>query len=243
MASSSFELSTIRISVSLAPAYIGRVRLGVEEVLHEYLMKYRSDIDGVMLTYHGFKLPRGYDSATVMENSPFFHFKVDVKSLLFRPRIGSILTGVVNKCSSAHVGMLVCGLFNASIHAECFKDTHQFDSATQSWKPLDTDGQTIAVNSQVSFKVTELHTSSGIIALQGIPATEASEREQERLDKGKEQSKKHKKNVGKKRSRESEGPQEDEEGESMTTPKEEKRHKKDKKHSKSHKKKKSKVKE
>jgi hypothetical protein len=138
--------------------------------------------------------------------------------------------------------MLVCGLFNASIHAECFKDTHQFDSASQSWKPLDPNNQSIAVNSHVSFRVTELHTSSGIIAMQGIPSTESNENTQSGYhNKQEDQEEQQKKKSGKKRSRESETATEQQDD--MTTPKQDKHTKKEKKHSKSHKKKKSKVKE
>lgn len=94
---------------------------------------------------------------------------IGVQTLVFRPRIGSVMTGTVNKCSSAHAGMLVYGLFNASIHADCLKDSHEFSSGSQSWQPRTSAHTTVSVGTKVKFRITELHTSGGIIALQGIP--------------------------------------------------------------------------
>ena len=54
-------------------------------------------------------------SGIIMDDQPYVHFDVQVDFIVFKPRIGSLLKGVVNKTSVDHVGCLVYEHFNASI--------------------------------------------------------------------------------------------------------------------------------
>ncbi|KNE65332.1 hypothetical protein AMAG_10974 [Allomyces macrogynus ATCC 38327] len=58
------------------------------------------------------------------------HFHISAELLAFAPTAGARLTGVINKQSPSHIGLLVYNLFNASIPAAQLPDgafTFQFD--------------------------------------------------------------------------------------------------------------------
>jgi DNA-directed RNA polymerase I subunit RPA43 len=54
-------------------------------------------------------------SAQLFNDSPFLHFYIRVPILLFCPQPEMPLVGIVNKVSEDHIGLLVYGVFNASI--------------------------------------------------------------------------------------------------------------------------------
>ena len=99
MASSSsaapFDCCDMRVNVCLPPSFIGSVRSGIEESLNENLMRFREDIQAVMISYSKIRLPQ--TSGKIVEESPYISFDVALQAIVFRPVKGMRLVGVVNK--------------------------------------------------------------------------------------------------------------------------------------------------
>jgi DNA-directed RNA polymerase I subunit RPA43 len=72
------------------------------------------------------------DSGSIVAGTPFMHFEVEVDALLFRPIVGKLLVGRVNRMSSTHVGALVAGLFNATIPANAMPG-YSYNSEVDQW--------------------------------------------------------------------------------------------------------------
>lgn len=55
----------------------------------------------------------------IMDDRALVHIRIHVELTLFAPRPGTALTGVVNNVSVDHIGLLVHGIFNASVGRDC----------------------------------------------------------------------------------------------------------------------------
>ncbi|KAF9343313.1 hypothetical protein BGX26_005925 [Mortierella sp. AD094] len=63
-----------------------------------------------------------------MYDSPYCHFWISVKLLVWKPVKGSTLHGTINLQSPDHIGLLLYGTFNASIPSEFIpKDKYEFN--------------------------------------------------------------------------------------------------------------------
>lgn len=108
-----FEKISTRLSLHLTPNFISCIDKGIDEKLNRMLLKYSKEFQGVVVSYSNI---RDLDRlAEIYFDSPLLHFKVTVDFLVFAPKIGDLITGCVNKQSSDHLGLLVCGFFNAVV--------------------------------------------------------------------------------------------------------------------------------
>ncbi|GMF12715.1 unnamed protein product [Phytophthora lilii] len=113
MASNAFVLCKVRHNVSLSPCHAMEPRVGIEQDLTEQLMRYSEALQGVVLSFSDVQLAKPY--GVIVNEMPFIHCKVLADALVFRPKEGMRLRGVVNKIGSSHVGMLFAGVFNGSV--------------------------------------------------------------------------------------------------------------------------------
>ena len=75
---------------------------------------------------------------------------------------------MVNECFPSHLGMLVLNYFNAMVSAEQLRGAgYNFDADLQKWVS-DTGGQSIAVNSKITFDVDKIHECDGTMSLEGV---------------------------------------------------------------------------
>ncbi|KAI8347327.1 hypothetical protein BD560DRAFT_411084 [Blakeslea trispora] len=111
--SSSFSEVVVKLYLHLAPMWSGKTMEGVNEQLNAFLMKYLPDVDGIVLAHSDVKFVT--DKGKILYDSPFFHFFVTVKFLVWKPKRGSKLVGRINLQSEDHIGLLIYGTFNASI--------------------------------------------------------------------------------------------------------------------------------
>ncbi|KAJ3161807.1 hypothetical protein HDU86_006578 [Geranomyces michiganensis] len=133
-------------------------------------MRHVDELDGVVLGYANVKAIG--DVARVIDDSPFCHFSVRATCWVFRPVVGEIIVGVVNKVSSDHVGLLVHGVFNASIPADKIpRDRFHFDHVTEAWiqSGAGDDAQDIVlgVNAVVRFTIVELTKANEMLTMGG----------------------------------------------------------------------------
>ncbi|KAI8824590.1 hypothetical protein BJ741DRAFT_541384 [Chytriomyces cf. hyalinus JEL632] len=144
-----------RIYFHLAPCFIGDHLRGVHEQLDSYLMRYIPELKGVPISYSNVHIVE--DAGNVLYDSPNTHFNATCRFVLFAPTEASILVGLVNKVSSDHIGLLVHGVFNASIAAEHVRKTEfKFSNSTKVWTRCVDGNETadsIAPGSIVKFTV------------------------------------------------------------------------------------------
>ncbi|KAJ3051961.1 hypothetical protein HK097_007050, partial [Rhizophlyctis rosea] len=166
---SAFKIIRTKLYLNLAPVYVGNERKGVEEYLNRFLMRYVPEVDGVLLSYNN--IIAADPVARIMYDSPFFHFHIIVTLILFAPQEKSNLVGVVNKVSPDHIGLLVHGVFNASIPADQIrKNEFYWDEDATCWKrpARESDPETdVGPGSVVKFTVAELIKANDMLTISG----------------------------------------------------------------------------
>ncbi|KAI7904285.1 uncharacterized protein BX663DRAFT_432106 [Cokeromyces recurvatus] len=124
--SSSFSEIVVKLYLHLAPMWAGKTMEGVIEQLNAFLMKYVPEVDGIVLAHSDIKFVT--DKGKIMYESPFSHFFITAKFLIWKPKRGSKLVGRINLQSEDHIGLLIYGTFNASIPKS------RIPSSTYAWK-------------------------------------------------------------------------------------------------------------
>ena len=92
-----------------------------EQLNQDYIMRYRRDIGGVLLSYSSVVFPEATDggggSLPLVNGGAGSYVDAKVSGVLFAPRKGEHMVARVTQWSSDHVGMLVMNLFNATVTA------------------------------------------------------------------------------------------------------------------------------
>ncbi|XP_029104195.1 DNA-directed RNA polymerase I subunit RPA43 [Scleropages formosus] len=102
-----------RRHVALAPLYLHKKRSGIREQLDAELLKYSESMNGVPLAYDDVRVLGRYGD--IYDDQGFIHMDIEATFVIFRPKRGQKLLGVINKVGASHVGCLVHGCFNASV--------------------------------------------------------------------------------------------------------------------------------
>ncbi|XP_063040915.1 DNA-directed RNA polymerase I subunit RPA43 [Engraulis encrasicolus] len=106
-------LDTHRRHVALPPMHLKKKKTGIEEELNSELLKYSENLKGVPLAYDNIHLLGHHGD--IFDDQGFIHFNIEASFVVFKPKKGQKLEGVINKIGLTHVGCLVHGCFNASI--------------------------------------------------------------------------------------------------------------------------------
>ncbi|TDH73979.1 uncharacterized protein CCR75_003327 [Bremia lactucae] len=157
-----FVLCKVRHRVSLSPCHAEDARAGIEQNLNDQLMQYSEPLKGVVLSFSEVQLDKPY--GVIVNEMPYIHCKVLADALVFRPKKGMILRGVVNKIGSNHIGMLIAGVFNGSVAGAELPVGYVHNYSQDCW--LAKDGSSIAVENDVQVKVLRVHVASGMIAIE-----------------------------------------------------------------------------
>ncbi|CEP07507.1 hypothetical protein [Parasitella parasitica] len=112
-ATTSFSEVVVKLYLHLAPMWSGKTIEGVNEQLNAFLMKYVPEVDGIILAHSDVKFAT--EKGKILYDSPFCHFFITVKFLVWKPKRGTKLVGRINLQSEDHIGLLIYGTFNASI--------------------------------------------------------------------------------------------------------------------------------
>eukprot|EP00752_Nemacystus_decipiens_P016184 g14473.t1 len=157
--------------VSLLPSDIGDIYAGIRRNIYQFLMRYNESLGGVLLAVSELSFGDGARDGRIEDEMPHIHFDVKAKAQVFCPRPGHVLEGRVNKVTSTHVGLLVCGIFNASVASESLGEGFRFDLTNRQWRRvgLDAGGESgvIAVGDDLKFIVTRMHEAAGLISMEG----------------------------------------------------------------------------
>ncbi|CAM9357401.1 unnamed protein product, partial [Choristocarpus tenellus] len=147
---SPFEEVELKVCVSLLPSDMGRIYEGIRTNIYKFLMKYNRVVGGVVMAVSDIKFAPGREDGLIMDEMPHIHFDIMAKAQVFRPQPGNVLVGRVNKVTSTHVGMLVCGIFNASVAAEELPSGYEYDLMKEKWHG---EGEDIVVGVELRFAV------------------------------------------------------------------------------------------
>ncbi len=106
---------SVRISehISLLPSYVGRIAEGVIEHLNNKVLSYSPQLHGVMLSYS--KPVVLQSKGRIYDEHPHIHLDISYTAYVFRPLLGGVLYGTVNKMGVDHIGCLAYDCFNVSI--------------------------------------------------------------------------------------------------------------------------------
>ncbi|NXS67057.1 RPA43 polymerase, partial [Pandion haliaetus] len=102
-----------RRHVALAPRYLGRKRSGIRAQLDAELLRYSESLQGVPLAYDNIRVVG--ELGDIYDDQGFVHLNVEADFVIFSPKKGKKLVGVINKVAPSHIGCLIHGCFNASI--------------------------------------------------------------------------------------------------------------------------------
>lgn len=108
-----FRCVRVTEHISLLPCYLGRIAEGVIEHLNAKVLTYCSQLNGVMLSYS--KPVVLQNKGRILDEHPHIHLDISYSAYVFRPLLGSMLYGTVNKIGVDHVGCLAYDCFNVSI--------------------------------------------------------------------------------------------------------------------------------
>ncbi|NXE06435.1 RPA43 polymerase, partial [Lophotis ruficrista] len=102
-----------RRHIALAPRYLGRKRTGIRAQLDAELLRYSESLQGVPVAYDNIKVVG--ELGDIYDDQGFIHLNIEADFIIFSPKKGKKLVGVINKVAPSHIGCLIHGCFNASI--------------------------------------------------------------------------------------------------------------------------------
>ncbi|NWS96783.1 RPA43 polymerase, partial [Mionectes macconnelli] len=102
-----------RRHVALPPRFLGRKRSGIRAQLDAELLRYSESLQGVPVAYDNIKVVG--ELGDIYDDQGFIHLNVEADFVIFSPKKGKKLVGIINKVAPSHIGCLIHGCFNASI--------------------------------------------------------------------------------------------------------------------------------
>lgn len=140
-------------SLTILPAQLGNLKSSVHEYLSSKVTTCDPELQGIILSHKNVKI---IDSVQLNDDGNYrLHYIAD--TYIFKPSNGSLLTGVVNKKSGDHLGVLVHSVFNASIPRPRVET-----GCPKAWA-----GAGVQIGQQVTFEVIKVHFTSRLPYIKG----------------------------------------------------------------------------
>ncbi|XP_016369800.1 DNA-directed RNA polymerase I subunit RPA43 [Sinocyclocheilus rhinocerous] len=147
-------LDSHRRHISLSPEHLRKKRTGIREELDAELLKYSSSLKGVPMAYDNIKVVGQHGD--IYDDQGFIHLNIEASFVLFKPKKGSKLVGVINKMGVGHVGCLVHGCFNGSVVKPSLLSSEQ-------WRDCG-----LCVGQSLEFEVFQLDAdAAGVLLIRG----------------------------------------------------------------------------
>jgi len=160
--SSPFKHVTLSLEIHLPPCYWKDINSGIEYKLNKFLMKHIEEVGGVMLAYWNVQYLQ--EKGRILNDTPHIHFPISFEVLLFTATPGTKLIGKVNKVGEDHIGLLVYGIFNASISEASLRE--QYTKTESGWLSKSTQ-ENLKEEQLIEFTVTGSARSKEIVAITG----------------------------------------------------------------------------
>ena len=165
-----FTKKRLELTVSLLPGALRDVQKNVEDSLRTFLLKFSDGIGGILLAFDNVDI---VSKGMILNELPYIHYDVACDALVFCPKPGCQLQGVVTESFHSHISLVVHHYFNANIRAEYLRQAgFAFDAEKMQWSSQDASFDT---GDTVKYVVDKVHESGGIISLDGsLPPLPAS---------------------------------------------------------------------
>ncbi|KAL1116992.1 hypothetical protein AAG570_004320 [Ranatra chinensis] len=161
--------SRYRILLNVTPMHLTNIKESVKELLEARSTTYDPELDGIILSYRNVKI---MDSVQLVDNGNF-SLECFADVYVFRPSLGSVLKGIVNKKGRDHLGCLVHSVFNVSLPREDY-------SEKKSWP-----GNRIGIGQEVAFTVIKLDFAGRLPYIRGhLIESESHDDYSEEVDSG-----------------------------------------------------------
>ncbi|XP_021244132.1 DNA-directed RNA polymerase I subunit RPA43 [Numida meleagris] len=143
-----------RRHVALPPRFLGRKRTGIRAQLDAELLRYSESLQGVPVAYDNVKVVG--ELGDIHDDQGFIHLNVEANFVIFSPKKGKKMVGVINKVAPSHIGCLIHGCFNASIP----KPEHM---SVAEWQELG-----FKIGDELKFRVVHLDSdAAGVFFIRG----------------------------------------------------------------------------
>lgn len=147
-------VNTHRRHLALSPRYLNKKRSGIQEQLNGELLKYSPRLEGVPVAYDNIKIVG--ELADIHDDEGYVHLNIEVDFVIFQPKCGEKLVGVVNNVAPSHIGCLIHGCFNASI-------PKPFKMPIEAWQHVG-----VKIGDQMEFEVFRLDSDAvGVFCIRG----------------------------------------------------------------------------
>ncbi|KAH3888416.1 DNA-directed RNA polymerase I subunit RPA43-like [Dreissena polymorpha] len=139
-----------RQHIRLAPKYMGTIRFGIACHMSCALDKFNKELEGAPIAYKNTKITQRLGK--IIGEQTCIHFDVDADFIVFKPSVGKILKGLINKVTKEHLGCVVHGRFNAWMLHTCATEKVAIDTL---------------MGSEVEFQVESINTNFGVMSMRG----------------------------------------------------------------------------
>ncbi|GAB1598945.1 DNA-directed RNA polymerase I subunit RPA43-like [Argonauta hians] len=137
--------------IAIPPVFIGKLNEGVKFSLDSEINSFSNRLNGVILAYKDLKFLT--TEGRIQGDRPFIYCKIKISYILFQPKIGSILTGIIKEIYSSHVVCVVHELFNATVIKLRENSTWNVNA--------------FKVNHLLEFTVVELYSTHKLFSMKG----------------------------------------------------------------------------
>lgn len=161
-----FFESTARLYVHLHPSCLNDPGSALQQELNAKLLQYDETLKGVVLSYDQVKIEDRGGKVRIFGDSHMLNVHVSVRLLLFSPKPGMKLVGEVNFTSAQSIGLLVHGIFNASIQEENIPESWEFYEEDDEPYWATADGGKVEMGTLVAFEVVEVRNMDDILSIQ-----------------------------------------------------------------------------
>ncbi|XP_043920652.1 DNA-directed RNA polymerase I subunit RPA43 [Protopterus annectens] len=143
-----------RRHIALSPMYLKKKKSGIEEQLNAELLRYSERLKGVPLAYENIRIIG--ELGDILDDQGYVHLNIEADFIIFCPKKGKKLVGVINKVAPSHIGCLVHGCFNASI-------PKPYNVTPAAWQ-----GMGFKVGDQLEFEVFNMDAdAAGVFCIRG----------------------------------------------------------------------------
>ena len=155
---------TLSLKLHIAPCFAQNMLKGVKIKLDQMVMKHSAQAEGVILAYSNVKIMAPF--ARIMYDCPFTHIALEAQFQIFSPVVGKRISGIVKKQNMDHLGLLVNGVFNASVSSDQIRPAFIWNETENSWVLQET-GEIIDDGTEIVFTVIGLGIQNNLLSISG----------------------------------------------------------------------------
>ena len=127
--------------------------------------RYNEEVEGVILAYSDEKVLS--QSAMVHSYFPLVRLIVSATLVVFKPRPGARLVGIVNKLSDDFIAIVVMGFMNVVVRVPDVRDEIRPRPADGIWVSAENSAHIISVGDSVAFNVVHVRHEGSFVTLSG----------------------------------------------------------------------------